>query len=71
MADHMHFSCHFDYMFEEENLHRIMPNYVPSNKRSEKLLTKLGFVREGLAKDYLFINGKWENHILTALVNDK
>jgi len=26
-------------------------------------------VVEGYARDYLLINGKWEDHILTSLVN--
>ena len=58
-----------DYMFCEQNIHRIMANYMPSNTRSAKLLKKLGFTIEGLAKDYLLINGKWEDHVLTSLTN--
>ncbi len=55
------------YVFEELKLHRIMANYMPSNIRSAKLLHRLGFVVEGQAKNYLFINNKWEDHVLTAL----
>ena len=57
------------YMFTEQNLHRIMANYVPTNNRSEKLLNRLGFVKEGYAKNYLLINGTWQDHVLTALTN--
>ncbi|MBB6480552.1 ribosomal protein S5-alanine N-acetyltransferase [Spirochaeta isovalerica] len=56
------------YMFNEKRLHRIMANYMPRNGRSGRLLEKLGFEREGLARDYLLINGKWEDHILTSLI---
>jgi ribosomal-protein-alanine N-acetyltransferase len=59
------------YMFEEQNLHRIMANYMPSNSRSAKLLQNLGFAIEGKAKNYLLINGQWEDHILTSLTNQK
>lgn len=59
------------YMFEKQNIHRIMANYMPSNLRSAKLLKKQGFAVEGLAKDYLFINGRWEDHVLTSLTNTK
>ncbi|WP_212758241.1 GNAT family N-acetyltransferase [Usitatibacter palustris] len=54
------------FAFREMRLHRIMANYVPTNARSAKLLDRLGFVREGLAKDYLFIDGAWRDHVLTA-----
>lgn len=56
------------FAFEELRLHRVMANYIPRNERSARLLRKLGFVPEGYARDYLKIAGKWEDHILTALV---
>ena len=59
-----------EYMFEQQKLHRIMANYMPSNERSARLLHKLGFVVEGCAKKYLLINGQWEDHILTSLTNE-
>lgn len=58
-----------DYMFNIQNLHRIMAGYMPRNKRSESVLKRLEFTQEGLAKDYLLINGKWEDHVLTSLTN--
>ena len=57
------------FIFGALRLHRIMANYRPENERSGKLLERLGFVREGLAKDYLYIDGAWRDHILTALIN--
>lgn len=58
-----------EYMFNIQNLHRIMAGYMPRNKRSESVLKRLEFTQEGLAKDYLLINGKWEDHVLTSLTN--
>lgn len=58
-----------DYVFQQLNFHRIMANYMPHNRRSGNVLKKLGFVVEGYARDYLMINGKWEDHILTSLTN--
>ena len=58
-----------DYVFKELDLHRIMANYVPENVRSARVLKKLGFEEEGYAKSYLFIAGKWRDHILTAKLN--
>ena len=57
------------YMFETQNLHRIMANYIPGNERSARLLERLGFEQEGYAKAYLNIAGRWQDHVLTALVS--
>lgn len=59
------------YAFDELHLHRIMANYVPTNERSGRLLRKLGFTVEGYARDYLFINGEWRDHVLTSLTNSQ
>jgi ribosomal-protein-alanine N-acetyltransferase len=37
--------------------------------RSGRLLGRLGFVIEGYARDYLLVNGRWEDHVLTSLIN--
>jgi len=58
-----------NYMFDEFKLHRIMANYMPENFRSERLLTRLGFQKEGLAKSYLKIAGVWQDHVLTSRIN--
>lgn len=58
-----------DYMFETQNMHRLMASYMPRNEKSAAVLASLNFEREGFAKSYLQINGRWEDHILTALVN--
>lgn len=56
-------------VFEQLNLHRIMANYIPSNSRSGHLLKRLGFEQEGLAKSYLKIAGRWQDHILMSKLN--
>ena len=57
------------YVFTQLNLHRIMAAYLLDNQRSGKLLKRIGFVVEGYACDYLMINGQWQDHILTSLIN--
>lgn len=57
------------YVFGQLRLHRIMANYVPHNRRSGAVLKALGFTVEGFARDYLRINGRWEDHVLTSLTN--
>lgn len=58
-----------DHAFNEMGLHRIMANYMPANERSARLLQRLGFVKEGYARDYLFLAGQWQDHVLTSLIN--
>ncbi|MBU0982760.1 MAG: GNAT family N-acetyltransferase [candidate division Zixibacteria bacterium] len=58
-----------DYLFNEENFHRIMANYQVTNAPSAAVLKKLGFVIEGTAKAYLLIDGEWQDHVMTSLTN--
>lgn len=58
------------YMFDVVGLNRVMATYMPRNKASEKVLFKLGFEKEGYARKYLKIAGKWEDHILTSRISD-
>jgi [ribosomal protein S5]-alanine N-acetyltransferase len=53
--------------FGRLGLHRVQANVLPENARSLALLERLGFEREGLAREYLFIDGAWRDHVLTAL----
>ncbi|MDF2885136.1 MAG: ydaF [Clostridiaceae bacterium] len=59
------------YVFEKINLKRIMANYTPYNQKSGMLLKKLGFVIEGYARDYIYINDKWEDLIFTSTINQE
>jgi len=59
------------FAFEDLGLHRIMANYMPRNARSAAVLQRIGFTIEGSARDYLYIAGRWEDHILTSLTNPK
>jgi len=47
-------------------LHRLEAACIPGNTASSRLLAKCGFAREGLAREYLCINGKWQDHLLFA-----
>jgi ribosomal-protein-alanine N-acetyltransferase len=58
-----------DFAFNEMNIHKILANYMPSNKTSERVLEKLGFHKVGLVKDELYLGGKWQDHIETRLIN--
>jgi len=67
---HEALSAAIDEMFSPRvNLHRIQAAHRPENRRSAAVLARLGFRQEGLAKEYLFIDGAWRDHQLTALIN--
>ncbi|MFG1375903.1 GNAT family N-acetyltransferase [Xanthobacter autotrophicus] len=46
------------------HLRRIEAACMPTNQPSIRLLEGCGFVREGYSREYLCINGTWEDHIL-------
>jgi ribosomal-protein-alanine N-acetyltransferase len=59
------------FAFNDLLLHRIMANYMPHNERSAAVLRRLGFSIEGTAKNYLYLDGAWRDHVLTSLTNPK
>lgn len=56
------------FAFSTLKLHRIEAACIPENAASVRLLEKTGFVREGYAREYLCINGVWQDHLLYARV---
>jgi [ribosomal protein S5]-alanine N-acetyltransferase len=57
------------FAFSSLRLHRLEAACIPSNAASIRLLEKMGFVREGYAREYLCINGLWQDHLLFARLN--
>jgi [ribosomal protein S5]-alanine N-acetyltransferase len=51
----------------ELRLNRLEASCLPANQPSLRLLQKSGFTREGFAKSYLKINGRWEDHVLWGM----
>lgn len=58
------------FAFATLRLHRLEAACIPTNTGSIRLLEKTGFVREGYARDYLCINGVWQDHLLYGRVKD-
>jgi [ribosomal protein S5]-alanine N-acetyltransferase len=56
------------FAFSTLKLHRLEAACIPENSASVRLLEKTGFVREGYAREYLCINGIWQDHLLYAQV---
>jgi len=54
------------FAFRDAGLHRVEANHQPQNLRSAAVLRRAGFEIQGYARDYLFIDGAWRDHVLTA-----
>ncbi len=58
------------FVFDTLRLHRLEAACLPRNEASIKLLDRVGYTREGLARRYLKINGIWQDHVTYALLED-
>ncbi len=58
------------FAFSGLRLHRVEAACIPTNAASIALLEKSGFTREGYAREYLCINGAWQDHLLYARISD-
>jgi ribosomal-protein-alanine N-acetyltransferase len=54
------------FAFGAIRLHRLEAACIPTNAASMRLLEKTGFQREGYARQYLCIDGSWQDHVLYA-----
>ena len=57
-----------EFAFDTLHLNRVEAACLPHNAASIRLLEKVGFTREGYARKYLCIEGRWQDHILFGLV---
>jgi ribosomal-protein-alanine N-acetyltransferase len=58
------------FAFTTLRLHRVEAACIPANIPSVRLLEKTGFTHEGYARQYLCINGVWQDHVLYARLKD-
>jgi ribosomal-protein-alanine N-acetyltransferase len=57
--------------FTELGLHRLEAGTLVHNAASQRVLTRNGFIRYGLAPRYLKIAGEWQDHVLFQLLADE
>jgi len=55
--------------FGQMKLNRIDALVYVDNDRSIQLLRKLGFIQEGILRDYFYLDGKFHDHYLFALLS--
>ena len=59
------------YGFEHLKLHRLEATIMQKNHPSLEFASSLGFVLEGVKREYLFIDGRWEDYCLLSLLNEQ
>ena len=59
------------FAFSRLELHRVEAACLPANEASRRLLLKSGFREEGYAREYLRINGRWQDHQLYAMLRSE
>ncbi len=57
-----------DFAFEMLSLHRVEAACLPHNVASRRVLEKTGFQQEGLARKYLCIDSRWQDHVTYAIL---
>lgn len=55
--------------FDELHLHRITAHIMPDNTASIRLVERVGFEREGIARESAFIRGVWEDHVVYSILH--
>ena len=58
-----------DYMFKERNMHRIQAIVLESNKQSLRMHEKCGYKIDGLLRESVFKDGKWQNQYVMSLLS--
>ena len=59
------------YGFSDLKLHRLEAGVMPRNATSIRVLEKAGYVKEGLMRRNMYVNGQWEDHWHFAIVNPR
>lgn len=58
-----------EHAFGELGLHRLQAETTLTNDASAHILGKAGFEQFGVARDYLRIGGRWQDHRMFQLIN--
>lgn len=60
--------CVIDYIFGELKKHRISASVDPNNIKSIRLLERIGFRKEAHFVESLYLNGKWVDDVIYAML---
>lgn len=59
------------YVFDELGFHRLDVSWLNDNTVSSKTLTKCGFVKEGIKREYIYKGGKYRDLIEAGILADE
>ncbi|MEC1180681.1 GNAT family N-acetyltransferase [Metasolibacillus meyeri] len=57
------------FAFEEKKLHKVFARYFATNPASGKVMEKIGMVREGVLKEHIVKDGKYEDLVHYGIIN--
>lgn len=57
------------YAFDVVGLHRVSLGVYSFNPRAQRVYEKVGFIREGVARDALLWDGQWHDEVLMAMLS--
>ena len=60
-----------DYAFDELQIHRIEAMVDPLNTRSQRLLEKTGFTKEGTLRDYAYWKGEFQSETVYSMLEQE
>jgi RimJ/RimL family protein N-acetyltransferase len=60
-----------EYAFDELSLHRVQLHVLASNSGGVKAYQAAGFVQEGTLRQADFVEGRWEDVLLMAILSDE
>ncbi|MFT6489861.1 MAG: ribosomal-protein-alanine N-acetyltransferase [Parvibaculaceae bacterium] len=58
------------FVFDDLQLNRLQAACLLHNEASKAVLTKAGFSQEGVARNYLKINGRWQDHLVFSILEN-
>lgn len=60
-----------NYLFEEQDMHRVWLLVVDKNEGARRLYEKLGFKEEGIQREAIFRDGEYHGYIMMSVLEDE
>jgi len=60
-----------EYAFKEDNVVKIEASCLEENEKSEKVMIKLGMIKEGHLRKHQYHEGKWKDRLVYGLLKEE